>query len=259
MKRHHDAIEKRQKKHPHCTSDSCDTLYLLCVTNGGSVYARMEFGSGNEVSEVQRTTFKLLNQLDGFEASNKIKLRNWGLKRHQQEGAVSHDLEASLQVLHGLYEYLHALSEVNPHASEISMTCRLRIYNYDKVVTRIAQHLNLDDPSKIRLTSHNWCIKKPKREPIKYRCLKNAGLPQNEDNVVSMFCFLKLDTKEYISYGHVRNFMFLLPSNQLQEDPWWPCLCIVYIYKHSTDTIKTRVQASTISFPEMIAKLPEVS
>nr|GEW32787.1 mitochondrial substrate carrier family protein C [Tanacetum cinerariifolium] len=39
----------------------------------------------------------------------------------------------------------------------------------------------------------------------------------------------------------------------------WPCLCIVYIYKHSTDIMKTRVQASTISFPEMIAKLPEVS
>ncbi|GKD93667.1 hypothetical protein Tco_1373504 [Tanacetum coccineum] len=66
-------------------------------------------------------------------------------------------------------------------------------------------------------------------------CLKNAGLPQNEDNVVSMFCFLKLDTKESISYGHVRNFMVLLPSNQLQEDPRWPCLCIVYIYNHSTD------------------------
>ncbi|GJV32960.1 hypothetical protein Tco_1393360 [Tanacetum coccineum] len=51
-----------------------------------------------------------------------------------------------------------------------------------------------------------------------YGCLKNAGLSQNEDNVVSMFCFLKLDTKESISFGHVRNFMVLLPSNQLQED-----------------------------------------
>ncbi|GKB37942.1 hypothetical protein Tco_0882884, partial [Tanacetum coccineum] len=52
-----------------------DTLYLLCVTNGGSVYARMESGSGNEDSEVQRTMLELLNQLDGFEASNKIKLK----------------------------------------------------------------------------------------------------------------------------------------------------------------------------------------
>ncbi|KAL9262532.1 26S proteasome regulatory subunit 8 homolog A-like protein [Drosera capensis] len=36
--------------------------------------ARMESGSGNGDSEVQRTMLELLNQLDGFEASNKIKL-----------------------------------------------------------------------------------------------------------------------------------------------------------------------------------------
>lgn len=35
--------------------------------------ARMESGSGNGDSEVQRTMLELLNQLDGFEASNKIK------------------------------------------------------------------------------------------------------------------------------------------------------------------------------------------
>lgn len=37
--------------------------------------ARMESGSGNGDSEVQRTMLELLNQLDGFEASNKIKVR----------------------------------------------------------------------------------------------------------------------------------------------------------------------------------------
>uniref|UniRef100_A0A7N2RB12 CRAL-TRIO domain-containing protein n=1 Tax=Quercus lobata TaxID=97700 RepID=A0A7N2RB12_QUELO len=37
--------------------------------------AQMEFGSGNGDSEVQRTMLELLNQLDGFEASNKIKRR----------------------------------------------------------------------------------------------------------------------------------------------------------------------------------------
>ncbi|KAL2929432.1 26S proteasome regulatory subunit 8-like protein A [Bienertia sinuspersici] len=35
---------------------------------------RMESGSGNGDSEVQRTMLELLNQLDGFEASNKIKV-----------------------------------------------------------------------------------------------------------------------------------------------------------------------------------------
>uniref|UniRef100_M8C9S4 26S protease regulatory subunit 8 n=1 Tax=Aegilops tauschii TaxID=37682 RepID=M8C9S4_AEGTA len=34
----------------------------------------MESGSGNGDSEVQRTMLKLLNQLDAFEASNKIKV-----------------------------------------------------------------------------------------------------------------------------------------------------------------------------------------
>jgi len=37
--------------------------------------ARMESGSGNGDSEVQRTMLELLNQLDGFEASNKIKVK----------------------------------------------------------------------------------------------------------------------------------------------------------------------------------------
>ncbi|OAE18569.1 hypothetical protein AXG93_1923s1250 [Marchantia polymorpha subsp. ruderalis] len=36
--------------------------------------ARMESGNGNGDSEVQRTMLELLNQLDGFEASNKIKV-----------------------------------------------------------------------------------------------------------------------------------------------------------------------------------------
>lgn len=37
--------------------------------------ARTESGSGGGDSEVQRTMLELLNQLDGFEATNKIKAR----------------------------------------------------------------------------------------------------------------------------------------------------------------------------------------
>ncbi|XP_071706556.1 uncharacterized protein [Rutidosis leptorrhynchoides] len=118
--------------------------------------------------------------------------------------------------------------------------------------------------------------------------LKNAGLPANEDNAVAMMRFLKSDTEESISYGHFRNFMVLLPSDQLQEDPrnlWFQAATVVAVappvevhtgsvlksalagglacalstsVMHPIDTIKTRVQASTLSFPEMIAKLPEV-
>ncbi|KAL8210660.1 hypothetical protein R6Q57_005097 [Mikania cordata] len=118
--------------------------------------------------------------------------------------------------------------------------------------------------------------------------LKNAGLPANEDNAVAMMRFLKSDTEESISYGHFRNFMLLLPSDLLQEDPrnlWFQAATVVAVaptvevptgsvlksalagglasalstsVMHPIDTIKTRVQASTLSFPQMIAKLPEL-
>ncbi|MCO5606522.1 hypothetical protein L7F22_060710 [Adiantum nelumboides] len=42
-------------------------------------------------------------------------------------------------------------------------------YTYDDVVERVAQELNVDDPSKIRLTAHNCYSQQPKPQPIKYR------------------------------------------------------------------------------------------
>ncbi|MCD7455711.1 ubiquitin carboxyl-terminal hydrolase 13, partial [Datura stramonium] len=41
--------------------------------------------------------------------------------------------------------------------------------SYDEVVESLARHLGLDDPSKIRLTSHNCYSQQPKPQPIKYR------------------------------------------------------------------------------------------
>ncbi|KAL1546116.1 CSN-associated deubiquitinating enzyme Ubp12, variant 3 [Salvia divinorum] len=41
--------------------------------------------------------------------------------------------------------------------------------NYDEVVEYVARHLGLDDPSKIRLTSHNCYSQQPKPQPIKYQ------------------------------------------------------------------------------------------
>ncbi|KAG5602721.1 hypothetical protein H5410_034091, partial [Solanum commersonii] len=46
-----------------------------------------------------------------------------------------------------------------------------RINTYDEVVGRIAQQLELDDPSKIRLTSHDCLSQQPKPQPIIYRGL----------------------------------------------------------------------------------------
>ncbi|OVA09911.1 EF-hand domain [Macleaya cordata] len=118
--------------------------------------------------------------------------------------------------------------------------------------------------------------------------LKNAGLPANEDNAVAMMRFLNADTEGSISYGHFRNFMLLLPSDRLEDDPrsiWFEAATVVAVpppveipagsvlkaalagglacalstsLLHPVDTIKTRVQASTLSFPEIISKLPQI-
>ncbi|XP_039037336.1 mitochondrial substrate carrier family protein C-like [Hibiscus syriacus] len=119
--------------------------------------------------------------------------------------------------------------------------------------------------------------------------LKNVGLPANEDNAVAMMRFLNADTEESISYGHFRNFMLLLPSDRLlQDDPrniWFEAATVVAVAPpveipagsvlksalagglscalstsllHPVDTIKTRVQASTLTFPEIISKLPQI-
>ncbi|CAA2977617.1 mitochondrial substrate carrier family C [Olea europaea subsp. europaea] len=118
--------------------------------------------------------------------------------------------------------------------------------------------------------------------------LKNAGLPANEDNAIAMMRFLNADTEESISYGHFRNFMLLLPSDRLQDDPrsiWFEAATVVVVappvqipagsvlksalagglscalstaLMHPVDTIKTRVQASTLTFPEILSKLPQL-
>ncbi|XP_051140080.1 calcium-dependent mitochondrial ATP-magnesium/phosphate carrier protein 1-like [Andrographis paniculata] len=118
--------------------------------------------------------------------------------------------------------------------------------------------------------------------------LQEAGLPANDDNAVAMMRFLNADSEESISYGHFRNFMLLLPSDRLQEDPrsiWFEAATVVAVpppvevpsgsvlksalagglscafsaaLMHPVDTVKTQVQASTLSFPEILAKLPEI-
>jgi len=49
--------------------------------------------------------------------------------------------------------------------------------------------------------------------------LRSAGLPANEDNAVAMMRYLNADTGQSISYSHFRNFMLLLPSERLEDDP----------------------------------------
>ncbi|CAN6352589.1 unnamed protein product [Urochloa humidicola] len=118
--------------------------------------------------------------------------------------------------------------------------------------------------------------------------LKSAGLPANEDNAAAMLRCLNADSEGSISYGHFRNFMLLLPSERLEDDPrnvWFEAATVVSVpppveistgsvlksalagglasalstsLLHPIDSMKTRVQASTLSFPELISKLPQI-
>ncbi|CAM0950563.1 unnamed protein product [Alopecurus aequalis] len=118
--------------------------------------------------------------------------------------------------------------------------------------------------------------------------LKGAGLPANEDNAAAMLRYLNADSQGSISYSHFRSFMLLLPSERLEDDPrniWFEAATLVAVpppveistgnvlksalagglasalstsMLHPIDTMKTRVQASTLSFPELISKLPQI-
>ncbi|KAH0458326.1 hypothetical protein IEQ34_013641 [Dendrobium chrysotoxum] len=109
--------------------------------------------------------------------------------------------------------------------------------------------------------------------------LKSAGLPADEANAVAMMRYLNADTDESISYSHFRNFMLLLPSERLEEDPrsiWFEAATLVAVpppVEIPTESVlksalagglasalstSTRVQASTLSFPELVSKLPEI-
>ncbi|KAK4772063.1 hypothetical protein SAY86_013838 [Trapa natans] len=71
-------------------------------------------------------------------------------------------------------EYVHNRQVVRfrslekPKEDEFSLELS-KTHNYDDVVERVAAHLCLDDPSKIRLTPHNCYSQQPKPQPIKYR------------------------------------------------------------------------------------------
>ncbi|XP_019427988.1 PREDICTED: ubiquitin carboxyl-terminal hydrolase 13-like isoform X3 [Lupinus angustifolius] len=50
-----------------------------------------------------------------------------------------------------------------------------KIHTYDDVVIGVAEQLGLDDPSKIRLTSHNCYTQQPRPQPIKYRGVEHLS------------------------------------------------------------------------------------
>jgi hypothetical protein len=54
-------------------------------------------------------------------------------------------------------------------AYQYDLGFRSKQHTYDDVVERVALQVGLEDPAKVRLTSHNCYSQQPKPQPIKYR------------------------------------------------------------------------------------------
>ena len=66
---------------------------------------------------------------------------------------------------------------------------RSKLHTYDDVVERVARQLELDDPAKIRLTSHNCYSQQPKPQPVKYRGVEHLLDMLIHYNQVNLFRF----------------------------------------------------------------------
>ncbi|PWA92560.1 ubiquitin-specific protease 13 [Artemisia annua] len=83
------------------------------------------------------------------------------------------NVPAFLEYVHNR-RFVHFRSLEKPKEDEFSVELS-KLNNYDDVVERVAAHLSLDDPSKIRLTSHNFYSQQPKPQPIKYRGVEHLS------------------------------------------------------------------------------------
>ncbi|XP_015699161.1 ubiquitin C-terminal hydrolase 13-like isoform X2 [Oryza brachyantha] len=67
-------------------------------------------------------------------------------------------------------------------------------FTYDDVVEKVAHHLGLDDPSKLRLTQHHPYTQMPKSHYIKYRCLDHLwDMLRNGNQICDILYYEVLD------------------------------------------------------------------
>ncbi|KAK1288930.1 Ubiquitin carboxyl-terminal hydrolase 12 [Acorus calamus] len=77
------------------------------------------------------------------------------------------DVPSFLEYVHNR-QVVHFRSLEKPKEDDFCLELS-KLHTYDDVVERVARQRGLDDPSKIRLTSHNCYSQQPKPQPIKYR------------------------------------------------------------------------------------------
>ncbi|XP_072978196.1 ubiquitin C-terminal hydrolase 12 isoform X1 [Typha angustifolia] len=83
------------------------------------------------------------------------------------------DVPSFLEYVHNR-QVVHFRSLEKPKEDDFSLELS-KLHTYDDVVERVARQLGLDDPSKIRLTSHNCYSQQPKPQPIKYRGVEHLA------------------------------------------------------------------------------------
>ncbi|KAA8544396.1 hypothetical protein F0562_022408 [Nyssa sinensis] len=92
----------------------------------------------------------------------------------QKSPAVESSVQFRYPDIPSFFEYVqnrrfvHFRSLEKPGADDFCLELS-KLHTYDDVVERVARQLGLDDPSIIRLTSHNCYSRQPKPQPIKYR------------------------------------------------------------------------------------------
>ncbi|CAL9077680.1 unnamed protein product [Musa acuminata var. zebrina] len=83
------------------------------------------------------------------------------------------DIPSFLEYVHNR-QVVHFRSLEKPKEDDFSLELS-KLFTYDDVVERVARQLGVDDPSKIRLTSHNCYSQQPKPQPIKYRGVEHLS------------------------------------------------------------------------------------
>ncbi|KAL0912228.1 hypothetical protein M5K25_018190 [Dendrobium thyrsiflorum] len=83
------------------------------------------------------------------------------------------DIPSFLEYVHNR-QVVHFRSLEKPKEEDFFLELS-KLHSYDDVVERVAHHLGLHDPSKIRLTSHNCYSQQPKPQPIKYRGVEHLS------------------------------------------------------------------------------------
>nr|XP_019704893.1 ubiquitin carboxyl-terminal hydrolase 12 isoform X1 [Elaeis guineensis] len=83
------------------------------------------------------------------------------------------DVPSFLEYVHNR-QVVHFRSLEKPKEDDFCLELS-KLHTYDDVVERVAHQLGLDDPSKIRLTSHNCYSQQPKPQPIKYRGVEHLS------------------------------------------------------------------------------------